>query len=294
VEDKHFIGSKFTNSGTGVAVVAVQSAGREGQVSFTVTGASSVTVIDPFGISTVKTVTGGLVTLDVTALPQYIRLPSGVTAVPVAVNYGTEVARAQPGTTTTASTNAAGSATVIDAKFGTPYNNNWASTLFQTTDGVGAWWELDFPTTTRFDRVVIYCPYPWQTSCSLLDFNIKQWTGSAWSTVATVTEPTPNLQWTSYKTAGACYVEDYYKRTRIWSVKLATPAETTKMRVLANALTYGGGATLAQYQPTVPTGLGIIGQAGPRLLSLQEVQVFLSGGGGGGAVRGQAMLIQPR
>src|SRR5213078_680577 len=102
-ENVFWIGSKFVGAG-GISTVVVQSGGLKGNVTFTVTGASSVNTVDGWGNITTRPVTGGIVTFEVDYIPTYIRCPIGVTATPVAIDYGIEVIKRQ-GSTTTATSN---------------------------------------------------------------------------------------------------------------------------------------------------------------------------------------------
>jgi hypothetical protein len=292
VENNQFLGCRFVGS-DGSAVLTLQSAGRAGNVALSVSGASSLAVVSPWGATSTATVTGGLATVAVDTLPIYVRLPAGATAVPEIVDYGTEVARAQG---SVASASSGSPVTPASRALDGLYNPLDSEYQAATTEGTPAWWQVDFPASTRFDRVVIHCPIFWQNGSTLLDFDIQVWNGTGWTTVATDTEPTNTIQWTSFKACGACFTDSFFSRRNVFHFKLDTAVETTAMRVYARDVTYGGGATVDTTNGAGLSGGALTGQTGPRRLTLREVLVYLSSGtgGGGGVGRGTPMLIQPR
>jgi hypothetical protein len=294
VENDHWLGSRFTNSTDGTSVVTLQSDGRAGTVTLQVAGATSLVWVDPWGNTATKTVFGGLATFDVDTLPVYVRLPSGVTATPQVVNYGVEVVRAQF-STAAANTNTADAAQGIDGKIGDSYTNHEPLFVYQGTDNTAppSWFEIDFPAATRFDTVVLHCPEMWQQGSTMLTFDLQTWNGASWDTQASVNEPTTTFQWTSTKSAGACFTDSYHSRKNVWVLTLAAPVSTTKVRVNATSYTYGGGVTV---DTTNGAGLagGATGQTWPRHISVREMQVFLAEGADGLVHRGHPMLIRPR
>jgi hypothetical protein len=294
IENDHWLGSRFDHPSNGTSVVALQSDGRAGQVTLAVTGATSLNWVDPWGNVATKTVTGGLAVFDVDSLPIYVRLPAGVTAVPEIVKYGIEVVRAQFATAS-ANTNTSDAAQGIDGVIGTTDTVFETDAIYQGVEGTAppSWFQIDFPATTRFDRVVVHCPDPWQHDCSLLAFELQTWNGSTWDTRVSVSEPAATYQWTSSKASGACFTDSYYSRKHLWVLQLVSAVATTKVRVYATDYTYGSGATV---DTTNGAGLagGATGQGSPRHISIREVQVFLAEGADGLTHRGQPMLIQPR
>ena len=293
VENDHFLGSRFDHPSNGTKTVVLASDGRAGTVSLSVTGASSLTWVDPWGNTASKTVTGGLAAFDVDTLPIYVRLASGVTAVPAIANYGIEVIRAQIYSVATANTLSSTALLGINGVIGTVDTIHETSNIYQGTEGTAppSWFQVDLPTDTRLDTVVVHCPEPWQHDSSLLNFDVQTWDGAAWVTQASVSEPAATYQWTSTKSCGACFTDSYYSRRHVWVVRFAVVA-TTKLRVYATDYTYGGGAT---EDTTDGAGLagGATGQTSPRHISIRQVQAFLSEGANG-PVHGEKYLVGPR
>jgi hypothetical protein len=284
-EDDQFVGSRFTAS-SGASTVTFQSDGREGNLTFTVTGASTVDTVDAWGNVTTRAVSGGTITVPANQLPSYIRCPSGVTATPVAVNYGIDAVapqRTMIGLTAPASDVGFPASAVIDAD---------VSTYRATSTTLPADVVVTFPTKTRFDRVVVRTAPPWQLESALLDFDIDAKVGGSWTTVGTFTEPTPVVTWASHADVGRGFTDSYYSRKSTWVLELATAVEATDVRVHVRDVTYGGGATLATTNGGGLLTVGDTGQTGPRRVCLSEVRVYLSGTTDGGtAVAGQPMLI---
>lgn len=292
VENDHFLGSRFDGA-DGTAVVVLQSDGRAGQVSLEVSGATTLVWVDPWGNLGAKTVTGGLATFDVDTLPIYVRLPNGVTAVPAVASYGVEVIRAQAYSVATANTNTATAARGINGVIGTTDTIHETNNIYQGVEGTAppSWFEVDLPASTRIDTVVVHCPHQWQHDSTLLDFTVQTWNGSSWDTQATVSEPAATYQWTSHKSAGACFTDSFHSRRNVWVARFA-PVSTTKVRVNATAYTYGGGATVDTTNGAGIPG-GETGQTSPRHISLVQLQAFLAEGANG-PERGHPMLIQGR
>jgi hypothetical protein len=293
VENDHWLGSRFAHPSNGTAVVVLQSDGRAGTVTLQVTGATSLIWVDPWGDVATKTVTGGLATFDVATLPVYVRLPAGVAAVPVIVQYGIEVVRAQFAVPS-ANTNTTTAYKAVTGIIGTVDTVFETDSIYHGVDDTTppSWFQVDFPTTTRFDRVVLNCPEPWQHDSTMLAFNVQTWDGSAWVTQASVSEPNTTFQWTSTKSCGGCFTDSYFPRTHVWVVQLPSPVATTKVRVYATDYTYGGGATV---DTTNGAGLagGATGQTSPRHISVRQLQVFLSESADGVAHAGRPMLARP-
>lgn len=295
VENDHFLGSRFDHPSNGTKTVVLQSDGRAGDVSLLVTGASSVTWVDAWGnVYNQSADSAGLVTLNVDTLPLYVRLPSGVTAVPVIANYGVEVVRAQVFSVATADTNSSTASRGINGVIGTVDTIHDTNNIYQGVEGTSppSWFQIDLPTTTRIDTVIVHCPEQWQHDSTLLAFDVQTWDGAAWVTQVSASELTRTYQWTSTKSCGGCFTDSYHSRRRVWVVRFPFgPVATTKLRIYATDFTYGGGATV---DTTNGAGLagGDTGQTSPRHISIRQVQAFLSEGANG-LHQGVPMLIQP-
>ena len=248
-EDNFFIGSKFLAPG-GTSVVVVQSAGANANVRFTVTGASSVSVVDSWGNITSVAVSGGTITLPIDYIPTYIRCPVGVTVVPVALDYGVELIKAQRSTVTASSNpstapNAAN--LILDGSVG-----NWVATdaNFPIT------WTATFPVATRFNRFAIVGPNPHNVTCCLQDFDVQAFVSGSWVTIATYTEPIVQKMWTSTNDAGGCFVDSFTWHRNTWLGRLSTPISATAVRLNIRSCSYGGGMTPESANQTIITVTG--------------------------------------
>lgn len=294
VENDHFIGSRFDHPSNGTKLVVLQSDGRAGDVSLLITGATSVQWVDAWGnLYTEVANSAGLVTLNVDTLPLYVRLPSGVTAVPEIVNYGVEVVRAQTFSVATANTNTDTAVRGINGVIGTSDTTDETNMIYHGVEGTAppSWFEVDLPFQTRIDTVIVHCPQPWQHDSALLAFEVQTWNGLSWVTQVGASEPTRTYQWTSTKSCGGCFTDSFWSRRNIWVIRFLAPVATTKFRIYATDYSYGGGATV---DTTNGAGLagGDTGQTSPRHISIRQVQAFLSEGANG-LHQGVPMLIQP-
>lgn len=284
-EDDQFIGSRFTAPSGGGSVVTFQSDGREGALTFTVTGTSTVETVDAWGKVTTRPVTGGVVTVPVDQLPAYIRCPFGTLATPVAVDYGIDAVEPQR---TLISLSAPSAQSGFPATAAIDGN---VSTYRTAVELLPADFTVTFPARTRFDRVVVRTAPPWQHESALLDFDIDALVSGSWVTLATYVEPTNVVVWASHADVGRGFTDSYYNRKSLWLLEMAEAVDATAVRIHVRNTTYGGGATLAT---TNGGGVasGVTGQAGVRRLCLSEFRVYLSGHTDGGtAVDGQPMLI---
>jgi hypothetical protein len=291
-ENDHWLGSRFESPTTNDSVIAVQSGGREGQVAFTVTGASSLVVTNPWGELSSVSVSQGIAVIDVAELPCYIDVPAGVEVQPVEVIYGLSVAERE-GTVATASSSAAGvdPGMVIDGDI---------DTIFHTANGSGSadtWVRLDFVTPSRFNRVVVECPTMWQSKSTMLDFEVQalELDGVTWTTIGSATEDPKTFQWSSALPMGGCVVDSYHSRRNVWVFKLDAPKKALAVRVLAHEVTWGGGTLEGNgngWFDVLGTG-DTGGQTGPHRLSIRKIGVYLRGGGIG-APQGTLAVPQPQ
>lgn len=316
IENDHYVGSRFTNPNDGTSVVAVMSGGRYGStVTLSIGGAAppqNVTVIDPWGNSSTVDVLSGLVTIDVEALPTYVRLPTGNTAAPEIVDYGIEVVRAQRSSATASSQRAddvqegihsvysADKAIdgIVDANKDGSLPTGWWRVCYSgaETDSMPQYLDILFPRETRFDTVVVQTPAPWQHMSGLIDFDVQAWNSdtSEWDVVATHQEPTNTFQWASPQQTGNCFSDCYYSRCTVFVFRLEAAVATTKIRVYARQTTEGSEA-IAESRTGYGVAGGECGQGSPEHLTLQEVSVFLSGhtDGNAGLSLGTKMLVIP-
>lgn len=274
VEDRHYIGSRFVGA-DGASVAAFASAGRtDGVVNLNVAGATSLTVVSPWGAISTLAVVAGQAQLPVEiGIPTYVRLPVGVTLTPAYTAYGPDLARTA---TATASGGAADVSKVLNGDMSTWYflqqgdGYTSADAPFFANGGVGhntfpLWIEIAFGSSKTFDTVHVLCPPPWQTQGTLLDYDLQYWNGSSWVTIETITEPTQVMAFVSPTTDANCLVESYFS-DRCTFVHTFAPITATKIRLYVRDSTYGGG-------PTVDVA-NAGGQTGYHDLCIREIEVY--------------------
>lgn len=280
--NKYFIANRYDHPSNGTKVIAIITDGLDMDVKFQVTGATFLETVDYFGNVSNTAVVSGLLTLPVTFLPKYIRLPAGVTCVPADVNGGRDVYTAQQSRATSSSIKD------LTSEAQNAANGDFASTVFRANDseGTNGTWELAFTNPTRFDRVIVSCPFPWQEDSAMLDFDLQYWNGSSWVTIGTRTENTNTFNWTSGKPANACYVDSYWTRRNIWRFDLSVPITATKIRIFARTCSYGGEGTAECRTGGGQFAVDQTGQGWTRKLCLREVAVYLKRDVGVGVAQG--------
>lgn len=289
LDNDHFIGTRCENPTTGESVVILQSGGRVGDVTFTLSGhaTGSVPLISTFGAaSQVQADARGLVKIKIGMEPVYARLPAGARLAPekvegIDVGYGwrsTPSASHAPEADNPVSSIANG---VLDNE----YNSGtkiYRSVPIETGD---AWAQITFPRTARIDRIVIDCPEPWQHGASLLDFDVQALVDGTWTTVDSRTIEERWVEWTSMKQNGDCYSDTYWSREHIFVTALPQIITADAVRVLARKISHGGevvkGAVTGG-SVNLDCGQGI---SVPKL-GIREITACLTSGAGSGLPSG--------
>ena len=272
VGNKLYVGSLFT--GPNKTVAAFMSAGDPyGQVTLSVQGDSSIHVVSPFGVESDLPVLGGTVVLPVSELPSYVELTPTQQIAVVPVNYGPNLAM-QDGVTITADgdpTSPLGAdipnstSKINDGVLQNWYYNfdsstyPWMSNVQQFPAAV----EIDLPQAQAISDVIVYAGTPWQSMGTLLDFDLQYWDGLNWDTIQHVTEPTNSFQ--IYTPTVCCTADSFFSDRWIFPLNFA-PIVTSKVRLLVNDVTWGGGAT----SDIVQAG----GQTGPHQTVLREIEIY--------------------
>ena len=273
--NKMFIGSLF--QGPQKSVAALMSAGgTDGMVTLQVKGGSSLHIVSAFGVESDLPVTDGQATLPVPEIPVYVEMAPGQTIQVVPLNWGQNLAL-QPGVTAEASgytphpyspsdTNDIGK--LFNGKLDTWYydfgntSRPWTSNV-SSIGQADAWVQLNLPVPQQINRVVIYCPVPWQSQGSLLDYELQYDNNGQWVTIDHTTEPTNSLPF--YTPMLRCTEDTFYSDRCIFTH--AFPAVTTgKIRVLVHDCTYGGAANQEVYNAG--------GQPGPHQITIREIEVY--------------------
>lgn len=221
-------GGVFTDASTGDKVIGVIgcSPGLPA-VRFSVTGATSLVHVDEWGNETTVTRSGGIVSMPTSDMPQWLRVPSGVTALlqTNAVNWGTNLALTATASTTgvtdrIAETNDGLHKNPYRYGVGVPewivsggYNDN-TGTLPQTET-------LTWGSPQTASKIVVKSFPAWQrfTSC-WTDFAVQLHIGGVWTTVYTFADDPLNYQRTFTSKDWKSTIESYWPAQWAWVIDL--------------------------------------------------------------------------
>ena len=270
--NKLYLGSLF--QGPDKAVAAFMSAGgTDGRVVLQVGAGSVLHTVSAFGVESDLPVLKGQVSLPVPEIPVYVELAPGQTIQVVPQDWGPNLAR-QPGVTARSSglsshpLDASDSNDISKLFNGQMENSCWSQQSndrpwMSNVTAFPAWAELDLPTPALVNRVVIYCPVPWQWDGSLLDYELQYDKNGQWATIEHVQEPAKSFP--VFTPPVFCTADSFYSDRCIFTHQFA-PVTTGKLRVLVHDCTWGGGATA----DVVAAG----GQTGPHQFSLREIEAY--------------------
>lgn len=267
--NKMYIGSLFHGPAKDVAAF-MSAGGTDGKMTLNVSSGDTLRTISAFGVETDLPVQNGQVVLSVPELPVYVEMASGQAINVVPVSWGPNLARL-PGVT--AKSSGEPNQTNDSDGISKLYNGQMENWYWNFQAGSGpwmsnvasfpAWVELDLPVPSLINRVAIYCPVPWQSQSSLLDYELQYDKNGTWVTIDHVTEDPKTFP--VYSQAVACTVDSFYSDRCIFTHEFA-PVTTGKIRVLVHDCTWGGGAT----QDVVTAG----GQTGPHQFTIREIEVY--------------------
>lgn len=245
VGDRIFLGSIYTGASASVAVIQATSALPNASVTLTVTGASSLTVVDGFGNQSTATVTSGRTTVPVSDIPTYVRIPAGVTLAVFSCNdwpplVRTGWANGAHGYNVSATGTVSPATAVTDGQwiyqYGSLPNGVGYGTTMPDTE------TITWPTATRLDRVLIWAGFAWQSDSTLADFDVQTSVdGTTWITQATVTKTNvTSFQFGSDANGTGCQRETYWDDQYVFDVKLPAPVTCKAVRLNVRATSYGG------------------------------------------------------
>ena len=123
--------------------------------------------------------------------------------------------------------------------------------------------EIDLPQAQSVSDVIVYAGVPWQNMGTLLDYDLQFWDGAAWNTIEHVSEPANTFP--VYTPTVRCTADSFFSDRWIFPQHFA-PVVTSKLRLLVNEVTWGGGATA----DVVQAG----GQTGPHQIVLREIEIY--------------------
>ena len=271
--NKLFVGSIFTGPGKQVAAV-MTSGDTRAQLTFNVTGATSVKVVSPFGREQTVLVNNGKVSIPVSELPTYIEYTGTLSSMPE--NWGANLAQ-QTGVSATASgtgihpidANINNTPTkVINGKLDTWYwNQTNNDRLWESNNSsYPAWFEVRLPAATEMDRIVVYSGIPWQWDGSILDYELQVDQGGQWVSIERIREPVNTFR--AYTQTNRTTVDSFYSERCVF-VHSFSPVTTSKIRLLVNEVTWGG----ASNKDLKDAGA----QGGEHQLNLREIEIYRSG-----------------
>ncbi len=270
-----YVGNKFV--GPGKSVLALMSAGStDGKVQFAVQGTTSMHVVSDFGVETNVPVVNGVATVAVGEIPTYIEVGPGVTADLIPQDFGHNLATDAG---VVARTSGDGH-NPVDPLLSNDINKvrdgvmqswyltqNFADDVWydNTPAGQTPWLELDFPQAQNIDKAVIYAGDPWQWRGSLLDYQLQYFNDNSqqWVNIEHVQEQPKSIG--VYTPITKSTVDSFYSQRWIFESDFdAVP--TSKVRILVNDQTWGGGATSMDAEAG--------GQTGPPKFNISEFQVY--------------------
>ncbi|MEI6714513.1 MAG: PA14 domain-containing protein [Verrucomicrobiota bacterium] len=271
--NKLLVGNLFT--GPNKQVAALMTAGdTDLPLELTMTGATSVKVVSPFGVEQVLPVVNGKVLLHVSELPSYVEFTGTLAVTPL--NWGanlalqTGVTAAASGTTVHPIDSSINNtiSKVINGQLDTWYwiqNND--SRIWESNNATyPAWFELRLPSAQTLDRVVIYAGIPWQWDGSIIDYELQIDQGGQWVSLSHVKEPVNTFR--AFTPTNRTTVDSFYSERCVFTHSFA-PVTTGKIRLLVNEVTWGGAATKEMKDAGA--------QGGEHQLNLREIEVYRSG-----------------
>ncbi|MEY5026959.1 MAG: hypothetical protein RLZZ244_2487, partial [Verrucomicrobiota bacterium] len=270
--NKLLLGNLFT--GPGKQVAAFMTAGdTAATLDLTLSSATSVKVVSPFGVEKTLPVVNGKLALPISELPTYVEFTGDLAVAPW--NWGPNLA-----TQTGVSAVASGSSVhPIDSSINNTitkvfngqlenwyWNQNNDARLWESNASLPMTFELRLPSVQSMDRVVIYAGIPWQWDGSILDYELQADQGGQWVTLSRVQEPVNTFR--AFTPTNRTTVDSFYSERCVFTHQFP-PVSTQKLRLLVNEVTVGG----ASNQLLKDAGA----QGGVRQLNLREIEVYRSG-----------------
>jgi hypothetical protein len=237
-----FLGHVYTGS-TGSTLVLMATSYMDGaSITLTITGTSSVTVVDGWGNATVTAPSQGRVTVPMTEVPAYVELPVGAQAGVYRINdWAPGLGGGFSSAGTTKEIDGVSYPVIANDAFMTDYGagTGIAPTTFATPPSVT---RVLFPTSRTVERVIVWCGPTWQSAGTLVSFDVQTTTdGTNWTTRRTITKPTPDyFEFGTDETNSGCFLETYWDEQWIFDIKLPNPVTCTGVRLNVTEASFGG------------------------------------------------------
>jgi hypothetical protein len=256
------LGSVYSSPSSGNSLIALQSAGSTDlSVRFTVTGASTFTLVDCFGNTSTLAASGDILSVPTAMEPVYLRVPSGTTATLIQDwNFGTDLALSGTARASGSLGNVAATASIMVSGpvVSHQYYNHDLTTRGQPgapyiddTNSFPAWATVRWSRPQALDTILIFAAPPWRAQGTLLDFDVQYLLndGETWQTVTTITEPAKfstvsdstatEFAFVTYEGDVGCTVESYFSDRWVFYVPIGEVVTTTGIRVYVLNATFG-------------------------------------------------------
>lgn len=266
--DKFILGSVYRGEDGSQTIAMMSTSFMEDlTVTLQVVGASSLTVVDPFGKTNTVTVTGGFADITLYGVPQYVRLPVGVNAAVYQINdWGPSPPPSISGKAVDMTVGSSFTMVPADSSLNTLYSEGRG--IYYSSAGLPENATMLWDGTVEVDRVIVVCGQVWQNASTLVEFSVQTTTdGSNFTTRQTVTKSTPSSFLFGNDSAGTgCSQETYWDEQWVFDVPLGATYSVTGIRIVATTASYGGEPDAAA------VAAGGQGNATPHLV-LQEIYV---------------------
>ena len=259
----------------------VESGGKLGLATdFLVAGAAQIEVIDAWGNRRNVPVTNNRVTLQLDGMPTYIRAPRSVRVVPVALNWGDDIAHGAQMESSNGNAPAILNDGVLQSihyfepGYNLPPSDVRAGSIFRALLAAkGDDTPAPATVTARWNAprdvrtIVLRGIRADNQHCALLDYDIQAEIGGQWRMVASVNTPVP-----ASELGGAMDTE-----ATSWShdianhvVQLAAPVRATAIRLVARRATRG----LVPDQFAIEMRRRLVQPEEPMMLDLSEIEIY--------------------
>jgi hypothetical protein len=242
-----YLGSVYEGTSGKCVVLQAASYMTGASIVLSISGASGpFTVVDGLGRERVMPLSKGRLTLPMTDIPTYVRLPATASASVYKINgwspLGNSASVSPEATTKTMDGDSY--PVIADNGWMTDYVNNVG---IAPTEAQGGW--MNVPSTIEFawdaprniDRVVIWCTPPFKWAGALTQFTVDTYDGADWTTRRTIDKG--ELPWIEFgsdtQNAGA-FVETFWDEQWIFDVELPAPVTCEAVRVNVTGASYGG------------------------------------------------------
>lgn len=248
--DNLFFGSIYGNPDSDrVAVLMANSWMPTSTITFNVSGASTLTVVDCWGNTSTVNVTAGQATINVAPEPTYVRIPPEANIEPVSVNDW-PVGRMKNlcGSAATLTVGPTSALSIGANQFLSDYvaftNNTTTGGMVRSTNSLPDTVVVTWGSNITTDRVIVWAGPTWQKASTLLTFTVDTSTdgGTTWTTRATVdnsANATSVLHGSAHSDT-ACTRETWFNDQYIFDVPLGGSFTCNAVRLNVTAATYGG------------------------------------------------------